>query len=78
MKREARKKRATARAGKLRPVPPPKKGLKLVGVRLRPDQIRDLRREARRRAEERDSGKPDSSEIIRELLDAWLSKGPKR
>jgi hypothetical protein len=73
MRREARKKRLTTRPGRLRPVPPPKKGLKLVGIRLRPDQVRELRREARRRAEERDSGKPDSSELVREALDVWLA-----
>lgn len=58
---------------------PPKKGLKFVGYRLRPEQIAALRREALRRAEASGSGKPDASEIVREALDAWLAKhGGKR
>jgi len=74
MGREARKKRHGARTGRLRAVPPPRKGLKLIGVRLTDEQIKALRREARRRAEERDSGKPDASELVREAIDAWLAK----
>jgi hypothetical protein len=62
------------RAGRLSTVPPPKKGLKLAGFRLRPDQLAALRREARRRAEERDSQRPDASELVREALDAWIAK----
>lgn len=61
--------------GKLRAVPHEKKGLKPALYRLRPDQIIALRREAMRRAMERDSGKPDASEVLRELLDAWILKG---
>lgn len=68
------KKRGPVGAGRLGAVPPPKKGLKLAGFRLRPDQLAALRREAQKRAEARESGKPDASELVREAVDAWLAK----
>ncbi len=72
MNMEPRTRHLAKWSGRLRPVPPPKKGLKLAGFRLRPDQIKALRREARRRAEERDVTQADASEIVREAIDAWL------
>jgi hypothetical protein len=51
-----------------------KKGLKLVGLRLRPDQDAALLREARARAEERGRTIPDKSEVAREAIDAWLQR----
>ncbi len=73
MAREGKKQRAVA-PGRLGRVPPPKKGLKLAGFRLRPDQLAALRKEALRRAGERDSKQPDASELVREAVDAWLAK----
>jgi hypothetical protein len=70
--------RGVSSTGRLRFVPPPKKGLKLAGFRLRPDQIAALRREAHKRAQERGSLKPDASELVREALDAWLGKTGKK
>jgi hypothetical protein len=68
------KKRSASTAGRLGAVPPPKKGLKLAGFRLRPDQLAALRKEALRRAGERESRQPDASELVREAVDAWLAK----
>ncbi len=78
MKRGTETKRPAALPGRLRAVPHEKKGLRPALYRLRPDQIAALRREALRRAVERDSGKPDASEVLRELLDAWLAKSEGR
>jgi hypothetical protein len=55
-----------------------KKGLEKVMYRLEPRQIAALRSEAFRRAQERSTGRPDASEVLREVLDAWLSRGGKR
>ena len=51
-----------------------KKGLEKVMYRLEPGQIRALRSEAFRRAQERGSGRPDASEVLRELVDVWMSR----
>lgn len=57
------------------PSPPSrKKGLEKVMYRLDPKQIQALRAEAFRRAEERGSGRPDASEVLREIVDAWIAK----
>jgi len=61
-----------------KPVNPRKKGLEKVTFRLEPAQIETLQREAFRRAEERGSLKPDSSELVREALAAWFAKSAKR
>ena len=46
-----------------------------LDVRQRPPPHRDaLRPEADRRAREIDSGKPDASAVLREILDAWLAR----
>lgn len=58
---------ATARTRKPRS---DRKGLRAVLVRLREDQDQALTREALRRAVERQSSRPDKSEIVREALDA--------
>jgi hypothetical protein len=55
-------------------VPQPKKGHKLAGFRLRPDQLEALRREAKKRADARNASQSDASEIVREAVDAWLAK----
>lgn len=41
---------------------------------LSPEHVRALRAEAMKRAEARNSGKPDASEVLREVLDAWLKR----
>ncbi len=76
-KGSARKRPAARGTGRLRPVPQKVKGLKTAAYRLRPDQIEALRREALRRALSGKPGKPDASELVREALDAWLSKQPR-
>ncbi len=48
------------------------KDLEKVMYRLRPDQIRALRVEASRRADKIGSGRPDASEVLREVLDGEL------
>lgn len=78
MNMEAGKRRYARTAGRLGSVPQPKKGLKLAGVRLRPDQLAALRREAMKRAEARGSVRPDQSEIIREAFDLWLATAKPR
>ncbi len=55
-------------------VNPRKKGLKSATFRFKPAQLQALRAEALRRAVGRSSGKPDASEIVRDAVDAWLSK----
>ncbi len=50
------------------------KGLAKAMVRLEPEQLEALRREALRRAAERGSMKPDGSEIVREALAEWLRR----
>ncbi len=72
MNLEAGNRRGSRAAGRLGPVPQPRKGLKLAGFRLRPDQLAALRREARHRADQRDSQQPDASALIRDAVDDWL------
>lgn len=74
MLKGTRKRREPISAGRLVSVPQPKKGLKLAGFRLRPDQIAALRREALKRASAKEAGRPDASELVREILDAWIAK----
>lgn len=50
------------------------KGLKQVGVRLRPDQDDALTKMAKVRADKAGRTIPDKSEIVREALDAWFGK----
>jgi hypothetical protein len=58
---------------KAAPAPPkvPKRELKVVNLRLYTDQIAKLRRQAVERSIERNEGKPDMSELVREILDAY-------
>ena len=51
-----------------------KKGLVKVMYRMHPRQAAALRAEAFRRAEERPVGRPDASEVLREIVDAWLEE----
>ena len=55
-----------------------KGGLVHVTVVLDPKHVAALRSEAFRRAAETESRKPDASAVLRELLDAWLAKHPKK
>lgn len=41
---------------------------------LAPTHVAALRAEAMKRALAKGSGKPDASEVLREVLDAWLKK----
>lgn len=47
---------------------------KRIGVLYRVElrQAEALRDEAFRRAKQRGSGKPDASEVLREILDSWI------
>jgi hypothetical protein len=56
------------------PSAPPEGDLSVSTVRLRKDQWEALRTEAFRRAQERGSGRPDASEVLREALDAWMKR----
>jgi hypothetical protein len=56
------------------PSEPPEGDLSVSTVRLRKDQWEALRTEAFRRAQERGSGRPDASEVLREALDAWMKR----
>ena len=49
-----------------------RKDLEKVMYRLRPDQIAALRDEAFRRAQKTGTGRPDASEVLREVLDGEL------
>jgi hypothetical protein len=51
-----------------------KKGLVKVMYRMHPRQAAALRAEAFRRAEKRPVGRPDASEVLREIVEAWLEK----
>jgi hypothetical protein len=48
--------------------------MKKVMYVLEERQIQALRAEAFRRAEERGRGSPDASEVLREVLEAWLAE----
>lgn len=52
-----------------------KTGLMHLTVVLDPKHVAALRSEAFRRAAETESRKPDASEVLREILDAWIAKG---
>jgi hypothetical protein len=39
--------------------------------------VHELRAEALKRAAERGAGKPDASEVLRDILDAWLKRRSK-
>jgi hypothetical protein len=55
----------------------PTKGLIKGSWCLSPEHVKALRAEATKRAAARNSGKPDASEVLREVLDAWLKKAKK-
>lgn len=57
-----------------RPVNPRAKGLEKATFRLTPELLARLRAEARRRAAESGKGVNDASQIVREALEAWLTK----
>ncbi len=71
-----RKSRANVRPARLAGVSgrPTKGGLVQVGLTLDPEALEKLREEALRRAKARKSGRPDVSEIVREAIEAWISK----
>ncbi len=52
----------------------PKSGLAKTTVYLRPDQLRRLHEEARRRANAAGQLRADASAVLREAVDAWLAK----
>ncbi len=58
------------------PSPAPRRTEELVPVlvRMTKGQKRALSEEAFRRAQERGSSKLDSSEVLREILDAWVTR----
>ncbi|HET6437268.1 MAG TPA: hypothetical protein VFG59_04360 [Anaeromyxobacter sp.] len=45
---------------------------RLVGIRLEPKHIAALRAEALRRVERRGKGRIDVSEVVRDLVKAWM------
>jgi hypothetical protein len=49
-----------------------RKGLVKVMYRMHPRHVAALRTEAFRRAERRAMGRPDASEVLREIVEAWL------
>ncbi len=51
-----------------------KKGFVKVMYRMHPRHAAALRAEAFRRAQERSVGRPDASEVLREIVDAWMEK----
>ena len=51
-----------------------KKGFVKVMYRMHPRQVAALRAEAFRRSEKLAVGRPDASEVLREIVDAWLDK----
>src|SRR6266540_3906534 len=51
-----------------------KKGFVKMMYRMHPRQVAALRAEAFRRAEKLTVGRPDASEVLREIVDAWLEK----
>lgn len=67
----AKKKRTETKPGR----PRKKKAWKRLMVRLELDQALALKAEANRRAAERGSLQPDASEVLRELVAAWIAKG---
>ncbi len=57
---------------------PTKGGLVQVTLTLDPEALEKLRAEAVRRARARKSARSDVSELVREAIEAWLTKGAKR
>ena len=64
-------------------MPRPPKGAQIAAVSeprskgqyvLEERQIRALREEAVRRAAERHAGRLDASEVLREVIDAWIAR----
>lgn len=55
-----------------------KGGLVQVTLTLDPDHLSELRAEALRRAREKKSGRPDTSAVVREILEAWVKRSGKR
>jgi hypothetical protein len=51
----------------------PRKGLVKTLVSLEPKQLKALRAEAMKRMKASGAGRMDASEVLREVLDAWLS-----
>jgi hypothetical protein len=45
-----------------------------VMFKIAPDQLEALRAEAMRRAKERQRGRIDASEVLREAVDAWMKR----
>ena len=50
-------------------------GFKGVMYRMAPYQVTALRAEAFKRAEKAGSGRPDASEVVREIVDGWIKRG---
>lgn len=59
-------------------VPPPVEEERVryavANMRLRQDQLHDIHAEAVRRWQKRGSGKPDQSEVFRDIVDEWQKK----
>lgn len=53
----------------------PSKGLVKAQFSIAPEHEKALRNEAFRRAQQRGSGRPDASEVLREVLDGWIERG---
>lgn len=51
-----------------------KKGFVKVMYRMHPRHVAALRAEAFRRSEKLAVGRPDASEVLREIVDSWLDK----
>jgi hypothetical protein len=51
-----------------------KKGLVKAMFSMEPRHLEELRREAARRMVERGAGRVDTSELVREAVEAWLRK----
>lgn len=68
-------KRAEAAGGGEAATTPPRKKAQYT---LDERHIQALRSEAFKRAQANPQGYPDASEVLREILDAWMGKGGKR
>jgi hypothetical protein len=51
-----------------------KKGLEKAMFSMDPGHLRELRREAAKRMADRGAGRADTSELVREAVEAWLKK----
>lgn len=54
--------------------PPPEGKLEKATFSLSPRHLQALRAEAIKRMQERGAGRLDASEVLREVLDAWMAK----